>query len=61
MNKIVYLICATIFALYAIQIDACPLCPKGEEEVTEAGKLIKAAGIKPEVAHTSLLRRTMKT
>lgn len=39
----------------------CPLSPKGEQEVTEAGKLVKAAGIQPEVAHTSLLRRAIKT
>lgn len=39
----------------------CPLSPKGEVEVVEAGKLVKAAGIKPEVAHTSLLRRAIKT
>jgi len=39
----------------------CPLSPKGEQEVTEAGKLIKAEGIQPEVAHTSLLRRAIKT
>jgi len=39
----------------------CPLSPKGEEEVKEAGKLIKAAGIKADVAHTSLLRRAIKT
>ena len=39
----------------------CPLSPKGEEEVTEAGKLVKAEGIAPDVAHTSLLRRAIKT
>lgn len=39
----------------------CPLSPKGEQEVTEAGKLIKAEGIMPEVAHTSLLRRAIRT
>ena len=39
----------------------CPLSPKGEEEVIEAGKLIKAAGIKTEIAHTSLLRSAIKT
>lgn len=39
----------------------CPLSPKGEQEVTDAGKLIKAEGIKPEVAHSSLLRRAIKT
>jgi len=39
----------------------CPLSPKGEIEVAEAGKLIKAEGIKLDVAHTSLLRRAIKT
>jgi len=39
----------------------CPLSPKGESEVLEAGKLLKAAGIKAEIAHTSLLRRAIKT
>jgi 2,3-bisphosphoglycerate-dependent phosphoglycerate mutase len=39
----------------------CPLSPKGEVEVVEAGKLIKAEGISPQVAHTSLLRRAIKT
>lgn len=39
----------------------CPLSPKGVEEVVEAGKLIKGEGIMPEVAHTSLLRRAIRT
>jgi 2,3-bisphosphoglycerate-dependent phosphoglycerate mutase len=39
----------------------CPLSPKGEQEVSEAGKLIKAEGIKLDIAHTSLLRRAIKT
>lgn len=39
----------------------CPLSPKGVQEVIEAGKLVKAAGIQPDVAHTSLLRRAIKT
>jgi 2,3-bisphosphoglycerate-dependent phosphoglycerate mutase len=39
----------------------CPLSPKGEVEVVDAGKLIKAEGIDIEVAHTSLLRRAIKT
>mmetsp|Transcript_27400 Transcript_27400/g.31942 ORF Transcript_27400/g.31942 Transcript_27400/m.31942 type:complete len:286 (-) Transcript_27400:238-1095(-) len=39
----------------------CPLSPKGEIEVKQAGELVKAAGIKPEVAHTSLLRRAIRT
>eukprot|EP00594_Rhizosolenia_setigera_P016237 CAMPEP_0178955402 /NCGR_PEP_ID=MMETSP0789-20121207/9581_1 /TAXON_ID=3005 /ORGANISM="Rhizosolenia setigera, Strain CCMP 1694" /LENGTH=283 /DNA_ID=CAMNT_0020637021 /DNA_START=110 /DNA_END=961 /DNA_ORIENTATION=+ len=38
-----------------------PLSPKGHEEVTEAGKLIKEAGIKADVAHTSLLKRAIRT
>lgn len=39
----------------------CPLSPKGLEEVTEAGKLVKAAGIAPDVAFTSLLKRAIRT
>lgn len=39
----------------------CPLSPKGHEEAIEGGKLIAAAGIKPEVAHTSLLKRAIRT
>jgi len=39
----------------------CPLSPKGEEEVREAGKLIKAEGINSAIAHTSLLRRAIRT
>jgi 2,3-bisphosphoglycerate-dependent phosphoglycerate mutase len=39
----------------------CPLSPKGEQEVVEAGKLIKDEGLQPQVAHTSLLRRAIKT
>eukprot|EP00563_Minutocellus_polymorphus_P009196 CAMPEP_0181022636 /NCGR_PEP_ID=MMETSP1070-20121207/1617_1 /TAXON_ID=265543 /ORGANISM="Minutocellus polymorphus, Strain NH13" /LENGTH=283 /DNA_ID=CAMNT_0023099585 /DNA_START=134 /DNA_END=985 /DNA_ORIENTATION=+ len=38
-----------------------PLSPKGHEEVIEAGKLIKAEGLKPSVAHTSLLKRAIRT
>jgi len=38
-----------------------PLSPKGHEEVIEAGKLIKAEGIVPDVAHTSLLKRAIRT
>uniref|UniRef100_A0A7S2GWB6 Phosphoglycerate mutase n=1 Tax=Helicotheca tamesis TaxID=374047 RepID=A0A7S2GWB6_9STRA len=38
-----------------------PLSPKGHEEVIEAGKLIKAEGIKVDVAHTSLLKRAIRT
>jgi len=39
----------------------CPLSAKGHEEAIEGGKLIAAAGIKPEVAHTSLLKRAIRT
>jgi 2,3-bisphosphoglycerate-dependent phosphoglycerate mutase len=39
----------------------CPLSPKGAVEVVQAGQLIKAEGIKPDVAHTSLLRRAIRT
>jgi len=39
----------------------CPLSPKGHEEVKEAGQLIKAEGIKADVAHTSLLQRAIRT
>lgn len=39
----------------------CPLSRKGVEEVTQAGQLIKGEGIKPEVAHTSLLKRAIRT
>lgn len=38
-----------------------PLSPKGHEEVKEAGKLIKGEGIKLDVAHTSLLKRAIRT
>jgi len=38
-----------------------PLSPKGHEEVIEAGKAIKAEGIVGEVAHTSLLKRAIRT
>ncbi|EJK69747.1 hypothetical protein THAOC_08963 [Thalassiosira oceanica] len=39
----------------------CPLSPKGEEEVVEAGRQIKAAGIVPSVAFTSMQKRAIKT
>lgn len=38
-----------------------PLSPKGHEEVVEAGRLIKEAGITLDVAHTSLLKRAIRT
>jgi 2,3-bisphosphoglycerate-dependent phosphoglycerate mutase len=39
----------------------CPLSPKGHEEVTQAGQLIKEEGIAFNVAHTSLLKRAIQT
>jgi len=39
----------------------CPLSPKGTQEVVEAGKLIKAEGIALDVAHTSMLKRAIRT
>jgi 2,3-bisphosphoglycerate-dependent phosphoglycerate mutase len=39
----------------------CPLSPKGHEEAIEGGQLIAAEGIKPVVAHTSLLKRAIRT
>mmetsp|Transcript_27712 Transcript_27712/g.40944 ORF Transcript_27712/g.40944 Transcript_27712/m.40944 type:complete len:283 (+) Transcript_27712:71-919(+) len=38
-----------------------PLSPKGHEEVIDAGKLIKEEGLKFDVAHTSLLKRAIRT
>jgi len=38
-----------------------PLSPKGHEEVKEAGQLLKKEGIKMDVAHTSLLKRAIRT
>jgi len=38
-----------------------PLSPKGHEEVVEAGQLLKAEGINIDVAHTSLLKRAIRT
>mmetsp|Transcript_33197 Transcript_33197/g.69865 ORF Transcript_33197/g.69865 Transcript_33197/m.69865 type:complete len:288 (-) Transcript_33197:163-1026(-) len=38
-----------------------PLSPKGEEEVKAAGKLIKEAGIVPNVAFSSLQKRAIST
>lgn len=38
-----------------------PLSPKGHEEVVEAGRLVKEAGITLDVAHTSLLKRAIRT
>ncbi|KAL3930668.1 MAG: hypothetical protein SGBAC_011663 [Bacillariaceae sp.] len=39
----------------------CPLSPKGHEEVVEAGQLLKAEGIKADVAFTSMLKRAIRT
>lgn len=39
----------------------CPLSPKGHEEVTEAGQLIKKEGIVADIAFTSLLQRAIRT
>jgi len=38
-----------------------PLSPKGHEEVMEAGKLLKEHGVRYDVAHTSLLKRAIRT
>src|SRR6202163_2309463 len=38
-----------------------PLSPHGVEEAVEAGRLIKAAGLSPDVVHTSLLVRAIET
>lgn len=38
-----------------------PLSPKGHEEVKEAGQLLKKEGIKMDIAHTSLLKRAIRT
>lgn len=39
----------------------CPLSEKGHGEAIEGGTLIAAEGIKPVVAHTSLLKRAIRT
>merc|ERR1712127_1167926 len=39
----------------------CPLSPKGHEEVTEAGRLVKEEGIEFDVAFTSLQKRAIRT
>ncbi|GMI27672.1 hypothetical protein TrCOL_g10930 [Triparma columacea] len=38
-----------------------PLSPKGHEEVIQAGQLIKAEGIVPNIAFTSKLKRAIRT
>jgi 2,3-bisphosphoglycerate-dependent phosphoglycerate mutase len=39
----------------------CPLSPKGVQEVTEAGKLLKEAHLSFDLAYTSLLKRAIRT
>jgi 2,3-bisphosphoglycerate-dependent phosphoglycerate mutase len=39
----------------------CPLSGKGHLEAEEGGQLIAAAGLKPDVAFTSLLKRAIRT
>lgn len=38
-----------------------PLSPKGEQEAAEAGRLMKEAGLFPDLAYTSVLKRAIKT
>jgi 2,3-bisphosphoglycerate-dependent phosphoglycerate mutase len=38
-----------------------PLSAKGEQEAAEAGRLMKEAGLFPDLAYTSVLRRAIKT
>src|SRR5260370_24287894 len=38
-----------------------PLSPHGVEEAVEAGRLMKEAGLSPDVAHTSVLVRAIET
>ena len=37
------------------------LSPKGEEEARRGGRLLAEAGIRPDVVHTSLLKRAIRT
>ena len=39
----------------------CPLSPQGRDEAVGAGRAMAARGIRPEVAHTSLLTRAIHT
>jgi 2,3-bisphosphoglycerate-dependent phosphoglycerate mutase len=39
----------------------CPLSPKGHEEVIQAGQLMKAEGIKADIAFTSVLQRAIRS
>ncbi len=38
-----------------------PLTPQGEEEAREAGRLLLAEGLLPDILHTSLLNRAIRT
>lgn len=46
--------------LFTGWVDA-PLSPKGEEEARRGGELLVEAGIKPDVVHTSVLNRAIRT
>ncbi|MEU4696788.1 phosphoglyceromutase [Nonomuraea dietziae] len=46
--------------LFTGWVDA-PLSPKGEEEARRGGELLVEAGIRPDVVHTSLLTRAIRT
>ncbi|MEU7900021.1 phosphoglyceromutase [Nonomuraea sp. NPDC049152] len=46
--------------LFTGWVDA-PLSPKGEEEARRGGELLVEAGIRPDVVHTSLLNRAIRT
>jgi len=39
----------------------CPLSERGQEEASEAGRLLAEAGLRPEVCHTSVLTRAIQT
>ena len=39
----------------------CPLSERGQEEASEAGRLLAEAGLRPEVCHTSVLTRSIQT
>ena len=39
----------------------CPLSPKGVQEVTEAGRLLREANLSFDLAYTSLLKRAIRT
>ncbi|MGV9301843.1 MULTISPECIES: phosphoglyceromutase [unclassified Nonomuraea] len=46
--------------LFTGWVDA-PLSPKGEEEARRGGELLVEAGIRPDVVHTSVLNRAIRT